>query len=239
MGLYVSTSLGMTSTGIEEPALFSEPGIFLVRPDRTLYFSSAKPCRSRGRISQIFSAHSTLSLPRTTQLVAKLQRYLPLPLQFTNRTDMTARIEALRTPEERFAQLPGYAFRPHYLDDLQGYEGLRVHTVDERPPKPATNMQTYLCLHGEPTWAYLYRKMIPVFLAAGHRVVAPDFLGFGRSDKPVKDAVYTFGFHRGMLLRLSSGSIFETSRSSCRTGVDSLVSPCRWKCRSGSSGCWS
>lgn len=63
-------------------------------------------------------------------------------------------------------------------------------------------MQTYLCLHGEPTWAYLYRKMIPVFLAAGHRVVAPDFLGFGRSDKPVKDAVYTFGFHRDMLLRL-------------------------------------
>ena len=115
---------------------------------------------------------------------------------------MTALIEALRTPEDRFAQLPGYAFRPHYLDDLQGYEGLRVHTVDERPAKPATNMQTYLCLHGEPTWAYLYRKMIPVYLAAGHRVVAPDFLGFGRSDKPVKDAVYTFGFHRDMLLRL-------------------------------------
>jgi len=89
---------------------------------------------------------------------------------------MTARIKALRTPEERFAQLPGYAFRPHYLDDLKGYEGLRVHTVDERPAKPATDMQTCLCLHGEPTWAYFYRKMIPVFLAAGHRVVAPDFL---------------------------------------------------------------
>ena len=115
---------------------------------------------------------------------------------------MTALIEALRTPEERFVKLPNYTFRPHYLDDLKGYEGLRVHTVDERPVKPATNMQTYLCLHGEPTWAYLYRKMIPVFLAAGHRVVAPDFLGFGRSDKPVKDAVYTFGFHRDMLLRL-------------------------------------
>ena len=76
---------------------------------------------------------------------------------------MTALIEALRTPEERFVRLPNYTFRPHYLDDLKGYEGLRVHTVDERPAKPATNMQTYLCLHGEPTWAYLYRKMIPVF----------------------------------------------------------------------------
>ncbi len=58
-----------------------------------------------------------------------------------------------------------------------------------------------MCLHGEPTWAYLYRKMIPVFVAAGHRVVAPDFFGFGRSDKPVDDAVYTFGFHRGALMR--------------------------------------
>src|SRR5262249_1424459 len=78
---------------------------------------------------------------------------------------MTALIEALRTPEKRFVGLPNYTFRPHYLDDLKGYEGLRVHTVDERPAKPATNMHTYLCLHGEPTWAYLYRKMIPVFLA--------------------------------------------------------------------------
>ena len=58
-----------------------------------------------------------------------------------------------------------------------------------------------LCLHGEPTWAYLYRKMIPVFVGAGHRVVAPDFFGFGRSDKPVEDAVYTFNFHRNMLLQ--------------------------------------
>ena len=76
---------------------------------------------------------------------------------------MTSRIETLRTPEERFVKLPNYTFGPHYLDDLKGYEGLRVHTVDERPARPATNMQTYLCLHGEPTWAYLYRKMIPEF----------------------------------------------------------------------------
>jgi hypothetical protein len=61
---------------------------------------------------------------------------------------MIAPIEALRTPEERFVKLPNYPFRPHYLDDLKGYEGLRVHAVDERPTKPATDMQTYLCLHG-------------------------------------------------------------------------------------------
>lgn len=108
-----------------------------------------------------------------------------------------ARIEALRTPDERFAALPGYAYEPHYIDDLAGYEGLRLHYLD----KGAAGGHVFLCLHGEPTWAYLYRKMIPVFTDAGHRVVAPDFFGFGRSDKPVDDAVYTFGFHRTMLLR--------------------------------------
>jgi haloalkane dehalogenase len=75
-----------------------------------------------------------------------------------------------------------------------------VHYLDEPPTGPASG-RIVLCLHGQPTWCYLYRKMIPLFTAAGHRVVAPDFLGFGRSDKPVDDAVYTFGFHRGTLMR--------------------------------------
>jgi pimeloyl-ACP methyl ester carboxylesterase len=112
---------------------------------------------------------------------------------------MAPAIESVRTPEERFAGLPGFPFAPHYVDDLPGYEGLRVHYLDERPAR--TSGRTVLCLHGQPTWCYLYRKMIPVFAAAGHRVVAPDFLGFGRSDKPVNDAVYTFLFHRALLMR--------------------------------------
>ncbi len=105
-------------------------------------------------------------------------------------------IEALRTPEDRFADLPGYDFTPNYIDDLPGYEGLRIHYLDEGP-KNADRI--FLCLHGEPSWAYLYRKMIPVFLESGARVVAPDWLGFGRSDKPVQDAVYSFHFHRNMM----------------------------------------
>jgi pimeloyl-ACP methyl ester carboxylesterase len=114
---------------------------------------------------------------------------------------MPAPIEFLRTPDDRFAGLPGFAFSPHYLEGLPGYESLRVHYLDE-PPAGAPSGRTVLCLHGQPTWCYLYRKMIPVFRSAGHRVVAPDLLGFGRSDKPVDDAVYTFSFHRGMLLRV-------------------------------------
>jgi haloalkane dehalogenase len=107
-------------------------------------------------------------------------------------------MDILRTPEERFLGLPDYAFAPHYVDDLHGYEGARVHYVDQGPPAAS---HVFLCLHGEPTWSYLYRKMIPVFTAAGHRAVAPDYFGFGKSDKPAAGEAYTFDFHREMLLR--------------------------------------
>ncbi len=105
-------------------------------------------------------------------------------------------IDVLRTPEEHFAHLPGFPFSPHYVKDLEGYGGLRMHYLDEG--RRDAN-QVFLCLHGQPTWSYLYRKMIPVFTAEGHRIVAPDLFGFGRSDKPIEDAAYTFHFHRGAL----------------------------------------
>jgi haloalkane dehalogenase len=108
-------------------------------------------------------------------------------------------IEALRTPENRFETLPDFPYTPHYADNLPGYEGLRAAYVDEGP---ADADHVFLCLHGEPTWSFLYRRMIPVFLAAGGRVVAPDFFGFGRSDKPVKLEDYSFHFHRNHLIRL-------------------------------------
>jgi pimeloyl-ACP methyl ester carboxylesterase len=103
----------------------------------------------------------------------------------------------LRTPDSAFAPLPDFPYRPRYLDALAGYAGLRLHYVDEGPRDAAT---TFLCLHGEPTWCYVYRRMLPVFVQAGHRVVAPDLFGFGRSDKPEDDAVYTFDFHRNALI---------------------------------------
>jgi haloalkane dehalogenase len=108
-------------------------------------------------------------------------------------------IEALRTPDDRFADLPDFPYPPHYVDNLPGYEGLRAHYLD-LGPRDARH--TFLCLHGEPDWNYLYRKMIPVFLGSGARVVAPDFFGFGRSDKPGRVEDYGFRFHRDFLLRL-------------------------------------
>jgi haloalkane dehalogenase len=89
------------------------------------------------------------------------------------------------------ADLPGFAYAPHYLT----WRDWRVHYVDE-----GKGERTFLCLHGEPTWSYLYRRMMPHFLARGARVVAPDMVGFGRSDKPEAEARYTFDFQRRFLL---------------------------------------
>ena len=107
-------------------------------------------------------------------------------------------METLRTPDDRFANLPAYPFAPHYVE----VDGLRIHYVDEGPRGAAP----VLLLHGEPSWSYLYRKMIPVLTAAGHRAVAPDLVGFGRSDKPVRREDYTYQRHvdwmRGVIERL-------------------------------------
>jgi len=108
------------------------------------------------------------------------------------------REDALRTPDEAFKALQGYSWQPRYLSDLPALGGLRMHYLDEG----ARSGLTYLCLHGNPTWSYLYRKMIPVFLKAGHRVIAPDLIGFGKSDKPKQDSFHTFSTHLQILTEL-------------------------------------
>jgi haloalkane dehalogenase len=104
--------------------------------------------------------------------------------------------DPLRTPDARFNALPGFPFAPRYSE----FASLRVHYLDEGPADAAAASVTALCLHGNPSWSYLYRHMIPVFTAAGLRVVAPDLIGFGRSDKPAKAEAHSFDFHRSMLL---------------------------------------
>lgn len=100
-----------------------------------------------------------------------------------------AGIEFLRTPEERFADLADFPWEPHYIE----VDGLRMAYIDEGPHDG--DKETVLLLHGEPTWSYLYRRMIPTLTAAGHRVIAPDLIGFGRSDKPTARAAYTYNGH--------------------------------------------
>ncbi len=109
------------------------------------------------------------------------------------------RDDALRTPDARFADLPGYPWAPHYVSDLPALAGLRLHYLDEGPRDAPL---TWLCLHGNPAWSYLYRHMLPVFVQVGHRVIAPDLIGFGKSDKPKKERAHSFEWHRQVLLEL-------------------------------------
>lgn len=104
-------------------------------------------------------------------------------------------MKALRTPDTQFENLPAYSFAPQYLEiDSQGAAGggkLRVHYIDEGP----RDAEVVLMMHGEPSWCYLYRKMIPLFVEAGYRAIAVDLVGFGRSDKPVERTDYTYARH--------------------------------------------
>jgi tRNA(adenine34) deaminase len=146
---------------------------------------------------------------------ALLSEFFVTRRQEARMTHQSLREDALRTPEACFANLPDYPWAPRYVADLPSLAGLRMHYLDEGAGLPQAQalgqaqalrqaqdgrMITWLCLHGNPAWSYLYRRMIPVFLEAGHRVVAPDLIGFGKSDKPKKDTAHSFGWHRQVLL---------------------------------------
>src|SRR5919112_1502039 len=94
-------------------------------------------------------------------------------------------MDVFRTPDERFENLPGFPYEPNYVE----VDGLRLHHVDEG------SGPTVLCFHGEPSWSYLYRHMVDRLVGEGHRVVCPDLVGFGRSDKPTDQAWYTYDRH--------------------------------------------
>lgn len=101
-------------------------------------------------------------------------------------------MQTVRTPDDRFENLPDFSFAPNYSQVPDGEGGsLRIHHLDEGP----ADGELILCLHGQPTWSFLYRKMIPVFVEAGFRVIAPDFVGFGRSDKPTSIDDYSYARH--------------------------------------------
>lgn len=96
-------------------------------------------------------------------------------------------MNVIRTPEDRFANLPGYSFQSHYIE----VDGMQMHYVDEG----SNEEEIILMLHGEPSWSYLYRKMIPPIVAAGYRAIAPDLIGFGKSDKPLEQEAYSYQKH--------------------------------------------
>jgi haloalkane dehalogenase len=117
-------------------------------------------------------------------------------------------MDILRTPDDRFENLPGYPYAPHYVE----VDGVRMHYVDEGPRDGAV----ILLLHGEPSWSYLYRKMIPPLVEAGHRCVAPDLVGFGRSDKPAAMSDYTYDGHIAWMNGLIDGVGLEDITLFCQ-----------------------
>lgn len=119
--------------------------------------------------------------------------------QAKRRISQPLREDALRTPDRCFNHLPDYPWTPHYVSDLPALNGLRLHYLDEGPQESPL---TWLCLHGYPHWSYEFRTLLPVFLAAGHRVIAPDMIGFGKSDKPKKEGAHSVAWHRQILLEL-------------------------------------
>jgi len=111
-------------------------------------------------------------------------------------------VEVFRTPDERFAGLPGYPFEPNYAE----LDGLRLHYLDELPQDGSSDGRSpIVCFHGTPTWSYLYRRMLPPLVAAGHRVICPDYAGFGRSDKPTERGWYSYDGHVELVSRLLAG----------------------------------
>lgn len=188
-----------------EPCTMCAGAILNARLPRVVWGAPEPKTGAAGSVINVFENGELNHNTVTQGYVLAQECSLPLQTFFRkqrmmqkSRTVFThLRDDALRTPDTAFKNLPGYPWQPCYISDLPALNGLRMHYLDEGP---ADAEVTWLCLHGNPAWSYLYRHMIPVFVAAGHRVVAPDMPGFGKSDKPKKDSAHSFDRHRRVLL---------------------------------------
>jgi tRNA(adenine34) deaminase len=186
-----------------EPCAMCSGAMLHARLARVVYAAVDPKTGAAGSVTDLFAQprlnHQTAITGGVlaTECASLLTTFFRQRRQEARMNAQPLRDDAVRTPEERFSDVPDYPWEPHWLNDLPALSGLRMHYLDEGPREATI---TWLCLHGNPAWSYLYRRMIPIFLQAGGRVVAPDLVGFGKSDKPKREASHTFEWHRQVLL---------------------------------------
>lgn len=187
-----------------EPCTMCSGAIFNARIQRVVYGASEPKTGAAGSVIDVF-ANEILNHHTNVTRGVLAHECRDLIQQFFKPKRINSnplREDALRPHDEWFDLLPDYPWQARYVSDLSSLNGLRLHYLDENKSDYESQQLTYLCLHGNPAWSYLYRKMLPVFVAQGHRVVAPDLIGFGKSDKLKKAQAHTFEFHRQVLLDL-------------------------------------
>ena len=185
-----------------EPCTMCAGAILNSRISRLVFGASEPRTGAAGSVLDVFSNQEINHQTEVTGgVLANECRQLLQQFFKPKRVNMTPlRDDALRPPDDWFTDVPNYPWAAHYVSDLPSLNGLRLHYLDENQDASNLQQMTYLCLHGNPAWSYLYRKMIPTFTAHGHRVVAPDLIGFGKSDKLKKATQHNFDFHRQVLL---------------------------------------
>lgn len=198
-----------------EPCAMCSGAILNARLKRLVYGASEPKTGAAGSVIDLFSNtrinHQTEVVggilgKKCGELIKGFFRERRSDQRQTAMDDHPLRDDALRTPDDAFAGLACYPWTPHYLSDLPSLNGLRLHYLDEQHSSSKigvdSRFNTYLCMHEIPGWSYDYRKMIATLLAKGHRVIAPDLIGCGKSDKPKKSGFHTLLHHRGVILEL-------------------------------------
>ena len=185
-----------------EPCTMCAGAVLNSRIQRVVYGASEPRTGAAGSVVDVFSNKALNHQTHITRGVLA-EESAQLLQEFFKPKRMNAnplREDALRPADEWFEGIPDYPWTPQYLANLPSLNGLRLHYLDVNLKENSSDQLTYLCLHGNPAWSYLYRKMIPVFAEHGHRVIAPDLIGFGKSDKLKKAQAHSFEFHRNVLL---------------------------------------